>query len=373
MTSKLNKKEIENIAVLLLSPDSKNIELALALLEQHSYAIPIILKQIEVFLIFNPKQKELEYLVKEFIPNFELKKSPIFALSLNDFSDEALNLLEKYGAEYEKWIALDIDRTKVYAKFAELVGGATKKIELAIKYFNLTLHYFPKEEFYWLRMADTLCSITKGTTAIYQYKNKVINAYNKAFELNPTSFTLVQLANFYQNNLADLEMAKKTWEKCLERYPQHSEPLLGYTEHLVKAKDWTKAQKIAHQYLEALQPKPYLDFQTIYLLLATIEWKGFNRLETAENYYQQAYQENEDVPEPIEQLADFYLKNKELEKALIWHQKLLLFQPFNILLLCQLAELSQQIGKLAAAKSYYQQILDIAPNYEPALKGLNFC
>lgn len=371
--SQLTEKEIQNISVLLLSPDSKNIELALTLLEQNTYAIPFIIKQIEVFLIFNPKQKKLKRLVRSVIPSFELRNSPIFALSFNEFSGEVLDALETHGGEYEQWIAQDVERTKVYAKFAELVGGATRQVNLAIKYFNLTLKYFPTEEFYWLRMADTLRSITKDSNAVHQYKQQIITAYNKAFELNPSSFTLVELAYFYQNNIGDWEMAKQTWEKCLSLYPQHKEPLLGYTEYFVKTKNWTKAKEVAEKCLEAFQPYPYLDFQSIYLFLGTIEWKGFNNLEAAESYYQQAHLQNEDMPEPVEHLANFYLENNRLEKALVWLKKQLDFQPFNILLLCKLAEFCTDLGLEEEARDYYQQALDIAPNYEPALKGLGFC
>lgn len=367
----LSKEEIQHIVTLLLHPDSKNQELAFVLLEQYPEVIPTIIKPIEVFLVFNPKDEKLNELVKKILPSFSIQQSPIYALSLNDnLPNNSLELLEQYGEEYQQWIALDIERTKIYARFAQLGGLMCQQPNLILKYFHLTLQYFPKEEFYWLRMVDTFLSCPNNLEGIKQYKNQLIDAYNTAFELLPNSNTLVKLANFYQNNLEEMEKAKQTWERCLKLYPHDSEPLLGYATYYIKLTNWIKAKELATQALAILYTHPYSDREPAYTLLGTIEWKGFNNTDIAADYFEKAYEENEDRPDTIKQLAIFFLETKNDDLALKWHLKLLFLQPFDIFLLCQIAVLYAQTGNSEQAKNYYQQVLELAPDYGPASEGL---
>lgn len=84
---KLTDKEIENIGALLLSADSKNVELALVLLEQNQYAIPKIIDEISVFIFFNPGITKLPEWIQNELPNYALKDNPAFIFTLDPFNE----------------------------------------------------------------------------------------------------------------------------------------------------------------------------------------------------------------------------------------------------------------------------------------------
>lgn len=109
---KLTPTEIENIARLLLSPDSKNIELAHALLEQNLYAIPQIINEISVFIFFNPMKTNLSDLVAKVLPNFSLKDNPAFIFTLQPLEE----LKRQIKAQEEGKIRIQWQALKMLAK-----------------------------------------------------------------------------------------------------------------------------------------------------------------------------------------------------------------------------------------------------------------
>ena len=78
---KLNPREIQNIAQLILSPNQQNVQIALELLEHHRYAILDIKDQVTVFALFNLDQNFLTDWLFEILPELDLKAHPIFPLA----------------------------------------------------------------------------------------------------------------------------------------------------------------------------------------------------------------------------------------------------------------------------------------------------
>jgi len=375
--SKLSKKEIQNIAQLLLSPNSKNIALAKALLEQHQYAIPEIIKPIEVFLVFNPNEKELTEWIKNVLPNFDFLHSPVFALHLALHKSDLLvahrlylNNFIEHGDAYEQLIAQDSDRAKVYSKLATLLSSQMDEYELAIKYYKTSLKHLPERHFVYLNLANILIHHPPQKASIESLKDEIIGYFNKAFELKPDGNILYSLAIFYQKHLKDLKQAEATWDKCLKHFPNFGAALTAYANLNVDLKNWDKAKELAECSWALLKTYTYKNKDEVLCTLGFIEWQGFQNHEAAEKYFEMSLKENEYYSKPLEYLCELFLELEDYPKAIKWHKRALEQLPLDILLMEELANLYLKIHDREEAKYYFEEILEVAPNYPPAVDGL---
>jgi tetratricopeptide (TPR) repeat protein len=374
---RLSSKEIQNIAELLLSPNSKNVELGKALLEQHLYAIPEIIEPIEVFLVFNPNEKQLIDWIQSVLPNFGFLHSPVFALHLALHKSDLLiadrlylNNFLKNGGRYERWVTQYSDRAKVYSKLAGLLCREMNEHELAEKYYKIALKHLPQNADIYLSLANILIHHLPKNIRIEDVKNEVINYYNKAFELNPDGSVLYELAMFYQKHLKDLKLAEATWERCINHFPNFGDAMTAYANFSVGLKNWTKAKELAERSWKLLKAYTYKNKDEVLCTLGLIEWKGFQNHAAAEKYFKMSLKENEYYAQPLEYLCELFVELQDYAKAIKWHKRALEQLPLDILLLEELATLYLQLHDKEEAKYYFQEILEIAPNYPPALDGL---
>ena len=337
---KLNTDEIQNIALLLLSPDSKNIELAIGLLKNNQYAIPQLIYPITIFLIFNPNHKTIKQWVSFHLPNFSIKESAAYAIYLAWNKSEELtdnkSILDRFieqEANYEKWILLDPNRAKVYANLAEF-SLKMDEPDLAAQYYRLAVKHLPNSAYINYNLANTLAFYPPRNESLENYSSEIINGYT----------TL---------------------------YPKYSRALNAYAMHHLRLKNWARAKDLAEQSLEVLTKNKKYDSREHSLdTLAYVYWWGYQDYPTAENYFKKALAIKQDHWDSIIGLAKMNLELGQTEKSIKWHKKALELQPKNVEVLENLAKLYLDIEEPKLAIDCYSMLLKIAPDHLLALKSL---
>lgn len=373
---KLNLEEISKIPALLLSPDEANREIALQLLEQHSYAIPSILAAIEIFLAFHAAYNFLP-IVQKALPSFKLEESPIYLIYLIENNADYLHstqaVLKRFSVNelnYRPWLLNDSTKAVVYASIGEAFCQHESLFEKGLFYYQLAINNSslnPNSTVKYLALLQKKYTLDNSLEA---HKAEIIAHYNKAYQEQPQQELLYQLALFYQNNLGDKVAATATWERCILAYPKFNRAFFTYAQFQMTEKKWAKAKALAQKSLDLTQSGAYYNLDEIYYLLGCIEWKGFQAIAAAEKYFEKALEENEFYFQPLEALMELSLENEDYTKAIRWYKVALKETPFDISLMLKLAELYLEIYDLEQAAYYYTEILELNAAYPPALEGL---
>lgn len=396
---RLSTEEILKIPDLLLSPDEQNVHLALELLEHHSYAIPQILLPIEVFLAFNtdhnanasktrelgfdlPYSQSLSDSIKTVLPNFSIENSPLYFIYLiNHYSLkydpstitgylDKIKLFIDQEPNYRQWLISNPERAEIYASIAHVIASFPKFRTDSMRYYEIALKNIPTNFEIYFNYAKSLRTHLSTGQPISGYKNKIIQNYTKAYKLNPTGDILNELASFYSEELNEPLQAKKTWEHCIEAHPTYPEALVDYAKFCIKENSWASAKILMQKNLALLASQNYVNSEETYYLLGYIEWKGYDYVDTAENYFIQAIAENEFYIKPVEALMELSLDEHDYNKAIQWHKLYLQHYPLDIPLMQTIGDLYLEIYDLEEAARYYTDILDLNAAYPPALEGL---
>lgn len=375
---KLSPKEIQNIAELLHSPDSKNISLALNLLEHHQYVIPELIKPIEVFFIFNSKEKALMEWLSTAVPNYSWEESPVYILYLAntvlELLDEHYPALKRFiaqGSDYETWIVKENRRASIYSTLARKLSTNLSENGLAATYHRLTLKYLPNEVRTYLTLADLLTFNPPQNSTVEDYKDEIISYYDKAFGLKEDGTILYSVAIFYQKHLKDQALAELAWKRCLDFFPRYADAIVAYAEFQIDQKNWKRAKELAEQGWELQKNISYKNTDEVLYALGIIAWKGFKNYDAAEQYFEKSLEKNKYHFKPLESLCELFLEIKDYTKAIKWHKLALEQQPLDILLMEELAYLYLTMSDEEEARSYFEEILEIAPNYPPAIEALD--
>lgn len=373
---KLSLEEILKIPALLLSPDDANKTLAVQLLEQHTYAIAPILAPIEIFLAFHSKF-DLLPIVQKALPDFELEASPIYMIYLIQHNEDYLKIKPKSlksfainELNYRPWLLKDPKKAGVYAYIGEAFCQYEALFDKGLDYYQLAFNHSPNNPYSTLNYLELLQKKYTLNNTLEAHKDEIIAHYNQAYAKQAHQDLLFNLALFYQNHLKDYSSATKTWERCLQDYPQFNRAVFNYAQFQMAQKKWSKARTLAEQSLNLALAGVYYNLDEIYYMLGCIEWNGFENAIAAEKHFEKALEENEFYFQPLEALMELSLQNENYTKAIRWHKVALQETPFDILLMLKLAELYLEIYDLEQATHYYSEILELNAAYPPALEGL---
>lgn len=372
----LSFEEIQRIPDLLLSPDERNVLLALELLEHHPYVIPQILSPIEVYLACNEAPQQLLYIIKQTLPNFNFEASPLYIIynliKTNDIpkSRVPIERFIKKEAVYRKWLLADPSKAVLYANTAQGVSFYLEFREQALMYHRLAIKYAPNNFESYIPYINTLKHRRPNNFSLADCKNDIIASYNKAYAISSKEWVLHDLALFYQNDLKDIAQTRKAWNRCTQLPSPSHRTLFAAARFYAEQKEWTVAKQLATQSLSIHTSRNISTKDETYYLLGNIERIGFKNLENAELNYIQAITENEFYMEPLEALMELSLEKDDYNKAIQWHKLYLQHYPLDILLMQTIGDLYLKIYDLEEAARYYTDILDLNAAYPPALESL---
>jgi tetratricopeptide (TPR) repeat protein len=373
---KLNKKEADNIILLLLSPDDKNQALAISLLQQHPYVIKQLIRPVEVYLAYHKEEKELAVILQSAIAGYNLKESPIYIFHASQqeiISDkEIMYRFLSYESEYKQFLFSDIIRSNSYSYFAHLLATKMEEPELAIILYKKLIQHFPKNGMHYFDLARSMQVFPPKDREPEKIKSEIIQLYNQSYDLNRNDMTLRTLADYYNNDLKDTKNAAATLVKCIKEYPGNHEVHEEYAKILTKEKKWHKAKEIAERCVELhiSNNSYYFEREEINTMLGNIHSEGFSDDNNAEKYYKLALDANEYNWESIEKLTEIYKSRKDYHKAIKYQLLALKQQDLNINVMMELGLLYQLTGENNAALPYYKKVLELVPEHEPAIEAL---
>jgi tetratricopeptide (TPR) repeat protein len=376
--TRLSLEEIQNIAPLLLSPDDKNVRLALSLLEAHPYALPEIKEAVLIFALFNPEEKELTRWIASAFPALDLKKHPAYSLAaaLFDYNyasylpqEKDLKEFMEAQAPYEKYIASNPKWAEAYEQLARQIKNRyPSNYSLVLPYFRKARKYFPDSYSAAFSLAHSLHYHPSPFEKIESYATEVLEGYAKAYETYPLAKALYAIAVFYHDHLKDEAKAKDYYQLCIKNHPNYPFAYNGWAELLLEQNQAQKAKELALQGLEKLSS----DEEKEHLLdtLGHIEWKGFQNYQQAASYFSKAVEINPLHWESITGAAEMFFEIQDYANAANWYAVALNRQPQNLDILKQLALIQEYLGKIELARDYYNKILAIIPNFPLALEAL---
>lgn len=374
----LNLEEIQKIAPLLLSPDDRNIQLALNLLEAHPYALLEIKDAVLIFALFNPEEKKVARWVEKSFPALDLKKHPVYPLAaaLFDYNyahhlpqEKHLKQFMEAQEPYEKYIASNPKWAEAYEQLARQVKNRyPNNYSLVLPYFRKARKYFPNSYSAAFSLAHSLHYHPSPLENLKDYATEIIEGYTKAYEIYPLAKALYAIALFYHDTIKDEEKATYYYQLCINNHPNYPFAYNGWAELLLEQNQAQKAKELALTGLEKLSS----DKEKEHLLdtLGHIEWKGFQNHQQAAIYFADAIKINPLHWASITGAAEMFFEIEEYTNAANWYAVALNRQPKNIAILKQLALIQEHLGHIVAAKDYYNKMLEIVPNLPLALEAL---
>lgn len=378
----LNLEEIQNIALLLLSPDEHNVQLALSLLENHRYALPKIKDAVIICALFNPEEKKLARWIEKDFPALDLKQHPVYPLSaaLFDYnyahhlpSEKELKQHMEAQEAYETYIVSNPKWAEAYEQLARQIKNRyPQNYDLVLPYFRKARKYFPDSYSAAFSLAHSLHYNPSPFEKVEDYAHEVLEGYAKAYETYPLAKALYAMAVFYHDNVQDEAQATHYYQLCIEKHPNYPFAYNGWAELLLSQNKIHKAKELALQGLEKLTSND--DKEHLLDTLGHIEWKGFQNYIQAERYFSKAVEINPLHWESILGAAEMFFEIKDYLNAAKWYEVALNRQPKNLEVLQQLAFIQEQLEHKEAALSYYHNMLQLVPNFPlatQAIKRLN--
>lgn len=374
----LNSEEITNIGRLLLSPNHKNIQLALNLLQNHQYAIPTIKDEVIVFALFNPKETTVISWLENAFPNLNLEKHPIYPLAAA-FQDsyyikhlpdlQRLELLLEQQEKYESYIVADLDRAIAYEELARQIKNQyPENFSLVLPYFRKARKYLPNRASVVFSLAHALHYAPSPFENLTDYTEEVVSCYLKAYELHPLAKALYAIAVFYKNIVKNYEKATHYYKRCIEAHPNYPFAYNGWANLLLSQENYTKAKELALKGLELI--KSDQNKEHILDSLGHIEWKGFKNYEKAEFYFSKAVEINPHHWKSIVGAADMFFEINDYPNAVKWYEVALNRQSRNITILKKLTYLYEKLEQNDLALAYYQKMLKIIPHFPLAMAAI---
>lgn len=374
----LNLEEIQNIALLLLSPDEHNIQLALSLLESHRYALPQIKDAVLIFALFNPKEKKLARWIEEDFPALDLKQHPVYPLAaaLFDYnyghylpSEKELKKCMEEQEAYESYIISNPKWTEAYEHLGQQIKNHyPNNYDLVLPYFRKARKYLPDSYSAAFSLAHSLHYTPSPFEKVEDYAQEVLDGYAKAYETYPLAKALYAIAVFYDDYIQDKDQATHYYQLCIEKHPNYPFAYNAWAELLLSQNEIHKAKELALQGLDKLSSKE--DKEHLLDTLGHIEWKGFQNYTQAERYFSKAIEINPLHWESIIGAAEMFFEIKDYPNAAKWYEVALNRQPKNLNVLQQLALIEEQLEHKEAALGYYNNILQLVPNFPLAIQAI---
>ena len=365
--------ELENIAQLLLSADTRNSNIALAYLEAHPRCIHLIKEALEVYLLEQPKDTKTKQLFDNTLKDYQLTVAPIYALHLPQKTlSENIDILYQFTNHmhrYDKWLLSTTKRAKHYSYLAQVLAEKHQNIALCRTLHEKLIQHKPLNAEFHYDLAHSLhlnCSRlnTKETA-------RLIDAYKTSYGLLAQAKTALGLARFYDKHLKSVTKAINILETARTDFGDNLAILIYLSQLYIKQKKWRKALHVLQHSISISSSDDHcVEKELAWSSMGILYEKGLKVASKAQEYYEKTLLCNPFNPQANDYLIQAYSTQKKYPKAIHQLQLLLSEQPFNILYKMRLAKLYDENKQPKAAKATYLEILNLAPNYTPAIEAI---
>lgn len=375
----LSPQEIDHTRALLLSPDSNNVLLALTLLDNQAAAVQALLLPLEIALTYTEHREAIIQLLQKHAYSVAWRQLPFYAFyhtiaePQTSISTEQRPIVRRFIRQeplYRPYLLEDSKKIFLYVDGASFISMEEEFVPTAHAYYQLALAHLPAEAYVYSKYADFLRQHPPLGESIHSIQDTIASYYKKSYALKKEKYLLNTLANFYAHDLQQADTARQTWQWCLQEHPNYGGAWVALAKLEIGEQQWLIAKKLLHKALALHESGVWVDMDQVYYLLGTVYWKGENQWEEASHYFELALEENKYYAAPLEALLQISADHQDHQKAILWHQLALQLQPMNIFLLMKLAQLYILTQNHDRAMATYEEILDLHPDYSPAVEGL---
>lgn len=375
----LSSHEIENIHALLVSPNDQNVLLAISLLRHHPQVVQQLLIPLEIVLLYQ-QHKEINRAVVQLLQQQPTNIWPqlslyafhqlIGELTLKPEHHSTIQQFLKKESLYRPYLLSDNKKVLLYVDAANFISAAPEFVDNAYMFYDLVLMHLPEDSYVYYNYAGLLRKSPPSKLSDAKLQTTIINYYKRAYTIQPEKHILRRLADYYTKDLNQLEAARATWHWCIQEHPDYGAAWISLAQLEIQEKQWDNAQQALEQALTLRDKGIWVEADQIYYLLGMVNWRGWGDFDKAQQYFEQALDENKFFAAPLEALLKLSTSTENYQQAIQYYKLALEMQPMNIFLLIKLAQLYTQTENYDKAIETYKEILDISPHYTPALEGL---
>ncbi|MCP4443166.1 MAG: hypothetical protein GY810_30020 [Aureispira sp.] len=376
-------EEIENLTQMLISPDTRNAELALELLQQQSHYIEGLVVPLTILTKLSKNEHlqalanvvlHLKYttkIIREWEQPLEVFEAAQNAKILNWARFyKLLQYYEKNREFYEPILLNHPEYTPYFEGVAMALMRTFKQYQLAYVYFQKVREkpeFSLQAKFYLAEM-------------IYRYflpEGKYLEEAPKILEIlrvvqthrppNAERFWHVMgtICELYTD---DIEQAKAYYEQVLQIEPDFEQSSFNLARiYFVNEQNYIAAQAI----LKKLVAKHARNVD-YWFLLAQVEWEGFHNLDQAEAIFQNILKLSRNKhPQTSMSLGDLYIQKGSYTDTLRYYKMALAQHPNDIQKLLKFADFQyHQLKDTAEASRFYNKVLDLDADNELAMNAI---
>lgn len=374
----LSPEELENVKALLLSPDSSNVALAVALLQEQPEAVESLLLPLEIALTYSTPKQEIVDLLQQYDSLTPWRTLlPLYAFYNTIAEPQALEehqtIIRRFVQQepsYRPYLLADNKKAILYVDGATFIAPVAEFVDDAHAFYTLALAHLPADSYLYYNYADLLRKHPPSIPTYPNNQHNITSYYRRAYFIKKERHILSRLADYYTQDLKDLDAARHTWQWCLREDPHYGAAWVTLAKLEVEEEQWSVAQELLQEALNLKELGVWVEIDQVYHLLGLIAWRGEEDLPRASQYFEKALEENKYFAAPLEALLQVLIETKDYQKAIRWHRVALELQPMNLFLLLKLALLYFKTENYDKAADTYREILESHPNYGPALEGL---
>lgn len=378
----LTPQEIAKIPPLLLHEDPINVDLAIALLQQHPNAVDALQIPLEIagLALHRAHQNAILTLLQQVDDQYNWSQSPLYLLHRLANEQQAREehrpiIWHFVQAEprYRPWLLEHPQLVFSYANIAQFLVPLEDFRATAFTYYDWVVQRMPQlpiSAFVYQSYAEALRDYPPLMLEDNVRHSAVLKHYQNSYHLLPKRSLLTGIADYHLHHRQDVERARSVWKTCLSLYPKDPSVYLGYLTMEMQQEDWDRAWAISQHLLEKHRDDFNVFGDRLYYKIGLVAWKGNKAPEKAAYYFEQALEENRFSPEPLQALMELSLKQDDRRAAIRWHKMALEQAPFDVTILMELGDLHANIGDKDQARLYYRDVLQLNADYIPALEGM---
>lgn len=376
-------EEIENLTEMLISPDTRNAELALKLLQQQPQYIPNLVVPLTILTKLS-KNEEMQMLAKVVLHlKYTSKVIQQWEQPLEVFSAtqkaktlswirfyKLLQYYEKNRAIYEPVLLNHPE----YSSYFEAVGIALmqtfQQYELAYVYFQKIREkpeFSLQAKFY---MAEMIYRFFLPEGKHLDEAPKILAILKEVQTYRPPNaerfwHVMGTICELY---IEDMQQAKSYYEQALQLAPDFEQSSFNLARlYFVYEQNYEAAKQILKELvLQHARNTAY------WHLLAQVEWEGFQQVEKAEAIFQNILSLSRNShPQTCMSLGDLYLEQGKYEETLKYYKMALAKKPNNVHMLLKYAKFqAQQLHHPKEAVQVYRKIVELDADNQEAKEAL---
>lgn len=372
-------EEIENLTEMLISPDTRNAELALKLLQQQSQYIPDLVVPLTILTKLS-KDENLQMLAKVVLhlkytsKAIEQWEQPLEVFAATKKAKtlswirfyKLLQYYEQNRTIYEPVLLNHPEYTSYFEEVAIALMRNFQQYQLSYVYFQKVREkpeFSLQAKFY---LAEMLYRFFLPEGKNLEEAPNILAILKEVQTYNPPNVErfLHVMGTICELYIEDMEQAKSYYEQVLHVAPDFEQSSFNLARvYFVYEQDYTTAKKILEELVRKHPRK--IDY---WYLLAQVEWEGFKDLDKAEAIFQNILVLSRNKhPQTAMSLGDLYIQKSNYTQTLHYYKMALSQQPSDVQKLLKFANFQyKQLFDKEEALRFYQKVLEIDANNQEA-------